>query len=568
MQLGILQANSALPFGSASDAPGWGTRGMMLDIGRHFYPADFLTDLCAYMSMFKQNTLHAHLSDNLWSSTRFTPAQYMETYARLRLWSDDAAVAGLNQYANESYTRAEFEVIQTACAARGVTVLPEIEAPGHALVITQWKPQLAWGRDMTQLNISHPETVPAMQALWGTFLDWFHCKVVSIGADEYSGPSDDYYAFVNAMAGFIGARSGKLVRTWGMYPPTPQNPRPLAGNVSVQHWEFFEDDPYADYIANNYSVVNSNDDFYIVNKFGGYPSTIDVHKTFVGSPDGGFWRPNIFHIDDAARNPPARSRLVLGAIAPLWNDQGPNATVYSEAYYAWRTGLPALADKQWGGSLAEARFQPVFDQLHPHIPAQNLERTIPSAGSVIFNYTFSGMSSTVPDASPNRYHAQTDCPRTADGALSVSPSCSVTTPLASKGRDYTLALSLRITRLDDHTNATLLVGRDSALMLTPVLTLFAGGNYFRLSPAMQPAAHLGAWVDVQLVGRGNQTFATMAPAASPPPVREEFRAILGMHGSGLHSAEIAVEAPLQTLGGAGSGWAGEVRRLSLTSVAV
>lgn len=70
------------------------------------------------------------------------------------------------------------------CAARGVTVLPEIEAPGHALVFSQWKPQIGMSSDYTLLNITRPETIPAVKTVWKVFMPWFYSKTVSIGADE------------------------------------------------------------------------------------------------------------------------------------------------------------------------------------------------------------------------------------------------------------------------------------------------------------------------------------------------------------------------------------------------
>jgi hexosaminidase len=172
MQLAKL-GGLALPVGSGRDAPGWGTRGVMasacieldyrqiltanvqLDAGRHYYPPTFLTELCAYLSFFKQNTFHLHLSDNLFNNVGlYSRARSLDLYAAFRLHSDDPAVAGLvRPYRfNESYTRETFDEVQASCAARGVTIIPELEAPGHALVIAQWKPELALA-DLSLLNI-------------------------------------------------------------------------------------------------------------------------------------------------------------------------------------------------------------------------------------------------------------------------------------------------------------------------------------------------------------------------------------------------------------------------------
>jgi hexosaminidase len=555
--------NGSVPLGSGTDTPGWATRGMMLDAARHFYPKEFIAELCSYMSFFKQNTFHLHLSDNLYNNVAiYSEERSLELYARFRLWSDAQAVSGLNKYKNESYTREDFDEIQTTCAARGVTIIPEIEAPGHALVFVQWKPELGYSGDLSLLNISHPGTIPTMKTVWGEFLPWFHTKVVSIGADEYTGPSTDYNDFVNAMASYIGGESGKFIRIWGTFPPVYNGTyNNIYQNVSVQHWEYFEDNPYFDYILNNYSVVNSNDDYYIVNKWapaGGYLNHINLTKTFYGTPpDRSYWRPYVFDQSNVTNNPAESEPLVLGSIVPMWNDYGANTSVYSEAYYAWRDGIPALADKQWGGNLSEAEFGSVFETLHSAIPGQNLDRTIPSDGEVIFNYTLAANTSFA-DASPNGLSVETDC-ASSGSLLSVSPSCSVVTPLSSKGRNYTLTLSdLTISSLDLPDNATLLTGADSVLLLTPNITFYAGGNYFRLNTSLP----LNEAVDLSIIARGNRTYASLNSGPE-----EEFLTKIGYNGLGFHWAEIAFEAPLNKIGGEGSGWSGTLGGFSLTSTA-
>lgn len=556
-------SNGSVPLGSGMDTPGWATRGMMLDAARHFYPKEFIMELCSYMSFFKQNTFHLHLSDNLYNNVAiYSEERSLELYARFRLWSDAQAVAGLNKYKNESYTREDFDEIQSTCAARGVTIIPEIEAPGHALVIVQWKPELGYNGDLSLLNISHPETIPTMKTIWGEFLPWFHTKVVSIGADEYTGPSTDYNDFVNAMASYIGGESGKFIRMWGTFPPVYNGTyNNIYRNVSVQHWQYFEDNPYYDYILNNYSVVNSNDDYYIVNKWapaGGYLNHINLTKTFYGTPpDRSYWRPYVFDQSNATNNPAESEPLVLGSIVPMWNDYGANTSVYSEAYYAWRDGIPALADKQWGGNLSEADFGSVFETLHSAIPGQNLDRTISSDSEVVFNYTFASNASFA-DASPNGFSVETDC-ASSGRLLALSPSCSVVTPLSSKGRNYTLTLSdLTVSSLEFPDNATLLTGGDSTLLLTPNITFFAGGNYFRLNTSLP----LNETVDLSVIARGNRTYASLNSGPE-----EEFLTKIGYNGLSFHWAEIAFEAPLNKIGGEGSGWSGTLGGFSLTSTA-
>lgn len=558
LQQAILGDDGSIPVGQGDDAPGWATRGLMLDCGRHFYPKQFLIDMCSYMSFFKQNTFHIHLSDNTIVPT-YTPDNYNETYARFRLWSESSQVAGLNKHANESYTKDDFDEIQTRCAQRGITVIPEIEAPGHALPFVQWKPQTGYQGDLSLLNISHPDTVPMIKTVWKEFLPWFHSSVVSIGADEYKGPEEDYKTFVNEMAKFMEEESGKSIRIWGTFPPLKHagSDTPISPNITIQHWAYLFGDPYQEYIKNNYSVINSDEMFYVVMKDGPYGRSINTSTTFTGNPDGhGAWYPNIFNLSIASENPSRDNNLVEGAISPIWNDHGANTSVYSEAYYAWRDGVPALADKHWGGSLTQEQYFKWFGKLVEKIPAQNLERKIPSKQDTIFSYDLSKVKGeTIPDNSANKYDAKTTC-KAADGSLSISPDCDITTPWSSKGRNYTLSVTLNVDKLTDETNTTLVEGSDSTLMLTPNITLFASGIYYRLNQTLP----LQSWVRLEISGRGPKTFAAAFNEKGEKLFEEqEFLTAMSYYGQPLRWHEMAIEAPLHKV----TGWTGSIREFSL-----
>ncbi|KAI0187372.1 beta-hexosaminidase [Astrocystis sublimbata] len=541
LQLFIL-GEGEVPLGKGVDAPGWKVRGMMLDVARHYYPLEFIGGICAYMSFFKQNTLQLHLSDNLYNNAKlYSREQSLSLYARFRLWSDAPEVEGLNQYQNESYIRHDFQGLQKLCADRGVTIIPEIEAPGHALPI---------------------------------------CKTVHIGADEYTGDVKEYNDFVNAMADFIQTNGSKSVRIWGTFPPKPEYDNNISNNVSVQHWAFFEDNPLTEYLHNNYSVVNSDDTFYVVNKWSGsYPQKLNIAATFAGDPSsGGPWQPYIFDTKNSTNNPSSagsdEARRILGSIAPLWNDYGPNATVYSEAFYAWREGLPALADKQWGGTLLREEFVAVFPALLPLVPGQGLERRIASRGGEILRYDADSWAHardfapndtwTVADRSGNGYDAMTNCAVSDNNTIAFDSQCSLRTVLLSKGRDYTLTLRLYMYHVAADGGAAVMAGPDSVLMLTPEITLFSAGTYYRLNATVP----LYTWFDLSITARGERTYASVrevrlgdAFVAEPD---HEFQAVLGVNGESRVWAPVAVEAPLSEIVGSNDHWTGEFGGMRLT----
>lgn len=510
--------------------------------------------MCSYLSFFKQNTLHLHLSDSMNLNPDLTYQEKLDYYSAFRLNSDSPAVAGLNKRANESWYHSDFENMQRKCASRGVTIIPEIEAPGHALVITQWKPELALSTDFTMLNISNPETIPTMKTIWDTFMPWFHSKTVHLGADEYSSLEvAQYNLYVNTMHDYILKKYNKNVRIWGTFRPgAATDGSEINTDVSIQHWEFFEDNPYFDYIQNNYSVLNSDDQFYIVAKWSGsYPQTLNMTRIFHGAPDGGPTAPYIFDKFNATNNPPRDSPYVLGQLPALWNDMGPNSTSVIEAYYSLREGLPALGDKQWGGDLLMEEYYSIFEPLQASIPGQNLDRRIPSKTSTILSYDFSSSNSkTVKDKSGNGYHGtlNNNCD-VKNSVLTLRNGCEVSTPLTSKGKNYTLSFSVKPT---SSAPGTLFSGSASTLKAgngsIDNVMLVTGGTPYVLNYTLP----VGLWTDVKLVGINNATYLAVTPEGSKEEAVHEFTIVIGIYSNSfVWNLPMAIEAPVAAIGGDG-----------------
>ncbi|ORX38491.1 glycoside hydrolase [Kockovaella imperatae] len=545
LQLAVLHPDG-IPTGHAVDSPGWGIRGVMLDVGRKFYPTSFLGELCSYLSYFKQNTFHLHLSDNVGVVNPDDKDFVNSLYSGFRLRTEDSRVAGLASPANESYSREEFDSLQRQCAARGVTIIPEIEAPGHALPILKWKPQLALIDDYTMLNISHPETLPALKTIWSVFLPWMHSKTVHIGADEYSADFvKDYNDCVNVLNAHIYEVSGKRTRIWGTFPPKDAYSNNIATNISLQHWAFFEDDPLHDYVEKGYSVLNSDVAHYIIPGYSPYfPPELNKTRIFHGSPDGSGYIPTTFDMSNSSNNPERWHPLVNGQIAATWNDLGPNGSVVSDAYYAWRNHLPALADKQWGGSITELQYDSVFDRLHESIPAQNLDMTILSKSRTIFHYDYAGG---VSDGSGNGYDATNHGCKLDHRQVHFDGRCYLSTPMRRKGRDYTLTFSVKPLAY----GGALFQHEELALLADSKLTFQADGQYFPINYTLP----LDDWTKVSIIAEGRKTIAVINDDE-----RIEFQTLLGLSGTGLRWNPMAFPAPLNIIG---KGFQGKMRSVRL-----
>ncbi|KAI0358296.1 glycoside hydrolase [Trametes cingulata] len=514
--------------------------------GRQWYPIGFLQDLCTYASWFKISEFHVHLSDNVAPQNGDH-----NVYARFRLRPEDPALAGLTPYLNETYLREEFDAFQAGCAARGVTVVPEIESPGHALVITRWKPELALSTDPTLINLTVPDAIPTVKSIWKEFLPWFHTKEVSIGADEYNATlADDYNNFVNEMSDFITQESGKTIRLWGTREPS--NRTSVSKNITVQHWDFMDDDP-SELIRSGYNVINSEDAFlYLVMKLGFFPQSLNQTRLWEGAnaQTGGIWDPHVFDQANSTNNPNITDPRLKGAIMAAWNDPGPTASTFLEAFYALKEGIPVVASAAWQAAsrpnhLTHAQFLAAFPHLEAAAPGQNLDRRIPSKGEVVVDYDLShfgaAASGEVQDRSGNGYDARLE-----NGVLR--------TRLGSKGHNYTLLLRATISGAP----TVLLDGPDNSfgLQASPDggLTLaFTSSNItYPLSNFTLASKPTGTAHEIVLTGTENGTSAFVDGIhAGHFLVAIKPGAFLGSDRQTDVIVPMAFVAPVHTVGGKG-----------------
>jgi len=392
------------------------------------------------------------------------------------------------------------------------------------------------------------------------------------------------------MSSFILQESGKDIRIWGTNEPGKHSN--VSTNITIQHWDFSDDNPLFTLIDKGYRVINSDDSFYIVAGFSeSFPQSLNLTRIFHGDPSvpgGGPFSPNIFDVNNAVNNPDRSNPGVLGHIAAQWNDFGPNATTFLEAYYDWRSGLPALADKQWGGNLTEETYGSLMATFQGDqggkvvIPGQNLDRTINTKTSTILSYDFAeedlvrdvnGAVITVRDGSGNGYDAKVTNATIANGTISFTGSNSfLTTPLRSKGFNYTLSFCINpaappsgqtqgIGTIFSSNDSMLLNGPPSSGTAAPFhnFTLFTAGNYYSLNYSLPTSV----WTKVTLSGRDDFSTVIRVESANSTQKEMRFLATIGINGESLVWKDIPIVAPLTTIGG----FVGQMANISLTNEA-
>ncbi|CAJ0555286.1 Ff.00g053510.m01.CDS01 [Fusarium sp. VM40] len=388
--LQLLLAGNGTATGTVGrDAPAYATRGYMLDAGRKWYSKGFLKEMCSYASFFKMNEFHYHLSDN-YPLNRGKNDTWQDVYSHFSLLPEDKDLRGiLHGRENETLSKDDFADLQSHCASRGVTVIPEIEAPGHSLYLTKWKPGLALAkRDL--LNLTHPDTLPTVQSIWAEFLPWFKTKEVHIGADEYDAElADDYITFVNKMSRFINSTSDKRSRIWGTHEPSKRN-QIIDKDVVIQHWQYGQSDP-VQLVKDGYDVINSEDWWAYTSLKNDhmpilparYPQFFNESRVFnFANKDEWQWTPTDFNpVNTSLQLKNDESRL-RGATLAAWNDNGPDASTQLEAYYSMRRGIAIVGARAWSGSrgpqLLEETTDTGIDFYSPRAPDQNLDRALPT----------------------------------------------------------------------------------------------------------------------------------------------------------------------------------------------
>ena len=137
---------ASIPAVNIEDAPRFGYRGMHLDVARHFQPVTFIKKYIDLLAMHKMNTFHWHLTED--QGWRIEIKKYPRL-TEVGAWRNGTVVGKLPWTENDNeryggfYTQEEIREIVAYAQARHITVIPEIELPGHSSAAIASYPELS-----------------------------------------------------------------------------------------------------------------------------------------------------------------------------------------------------------------------------------------------------------------------------------------------------------------------------------------------------------------------------------------------------------------------------------------
>ncbi|TCK67604.1 hexosaminidase [Winogradskyella wandonensis] len=181
------------------DEPRFSYRGMHLDVARHMYPIDFIKKHIDMLAMLKMNTFHWHLTeDQGWriEIKKYPKLQEIAAYRDETLighYSDQPHQFDGKKYGGY-YTQDEVKEVVAYAQERFVTVIPEIEMPGHSQAAIAAYPQLGctgeqvevatkWGV-FEDIYCAKDETFDFLEDVLDEVLELFPSKYIHIGGDE------------------------------------------------------------------------------------------------------------------------------------------------------------------------------------------------------------------------------------------------------------------------------------------------------------------------------------------------------------------------------------------------
>ncbi|MBO6169318.1 MAG: beta-N-acetylhexosaminidase [Bacteroidales bacterium] len=238
-----MQATGSVPCGVIFDYPRFAHRGLMLDESRSFKGVGFIKKQIDAMALLKLNVLHLHLDDS--AGWRIESETYPDLTAKTAWrigWDYFAWERGGYKFSTKDnpeasggyYSKAELREIVAYAAERFITVIPEIEMPGHSMEVGYAYPEVLCttpdGRRCTgawDLCPGSEATYALLESVLNEVMDIFPSPFIHIGGDEagmktwHDCPAcrarmeEEGYTDVKQLQGYLIRRVEKMVRSRG-----------------------------------------------------------------------------------------------------------------------------------------------------------------------------------------------------------------------------------------------------------------------------------------------------------------------------------------------------------------
>ena len=317
------------------DAPQYAWRSNMLDVSRHFFSVEFLKKHIDLLSLYKFNTFHWHLTDDQGWRIAIKKYPKLTSVGAWRTEADGSSHGGF-------YTQEQIKEVVSYAQQRNITIIPEIEMPGHTMAAIVAYPELSCRKKQLEVAsyfgvindvycAGQERTYQFCQDVLAEVLALFPSKYIHIGGDEVpkfrwqqcpvcqqkiktQGLKDEHELqsyFIKRIQKFLQSK-GRVLIGWDEIMEGGADK-----NAIIEVWRGQEKAKEA--IANGNSIIQT---LYL----DGPPASLTLQKSFAFDP--------LIAGDN---------KKVLGADCPLWTEW---VTEYNAEYMLYPR-VQAFAERLW-----------------------------------------------------------------------------------------------------------------------------------------------------------------------------------------------------------------------------
>jgi len=354
-----------IPCGTIEDEPRFGYRGIMLDVSRHFMPVDFLKKYIDELAALKINRFHWHLTDG--QAFRFESKKYPLLHtAKSPQWPTNEGF----------YTQEQMRELVKYAQDRFITIIPEVDVPGHSQAALVAYPQYAC-QDSTGKQLlfqgefcPNPESAQFIADILDEVISIFPSEYIHIGGDEASKVAwhkcpvcrkttqdlglknvDELQSnFIKTLEKHLNSRGRKMIG-WDEILEGG-----LAPNATVMAWRSLESGGEAAKMKHN-AIMSPTSHCYL-----DYYQSEDPNEPLAFA--GFINLPKIYSFEPIPENLTAEeAKYVLGPQANLWTEQVP---VGSHAEYMTFPRGVALAEVGWS-KKEDRNYANFLDRLSSYL---------------------------------------------------------------------------------------------------------------------------------------------------------------------------------------------------------
>ncbi|WP_420577487.1 family 20 glycosylhydrolase [Ekhidna sp.] len=359
-----------IPSMTLVDNPRFEWRGLLLDCSRHFMDIDFVKRYIDLLSLYKMNVLHWHLTED--QGWRIEIDKY-PMLTEVGAWRDDGNGGKYGGF----YTKEEIREVVAYAEARGVTIVPEIELPGHSQAALAAYPQFSctggpfeveteWGVFKEIYCAGNDSTFIFLEDVLTEVIELFPSEYIHIGGDEVpkfrwehcekcqrrikeENLHDEHELqsyFIGRIGSFLKSKGKKMIG-WDEILEGG-----LPDGAIVQSWRGFDGAKEA--VSQGHQAILSPTSH---SYFDYGLNDIDMEKVYSFDP-----------IPDGISGEEAQ--LILGGECNMWTERAPQNKVDLKVFpriLAMSEALWSTSDKYFGEFRSRVRdHYPILDKLDVH----------------------------------------------------------------------------------------------------------------------------------------------------------------------------------------------------------